>query len=173
MTAPVTAGVVTRKGVSELFGVHMMTVTKWEREGLPVHTRGTRGRPSLYSMPDCIKWFTEREVRARGGEGTSSLSPIEQRALLDAKRTEDLDLRIRLRKGELVEVEEAARDLANVAGATKARLRRIPNGEADRLVAACHGRANCRPAVSKVLAEAIDDALRELAAHGEPTEHAA
>jgi len=167
------AGLVTRKGASELFGVSMMTITKWERDGFPVHTRGSRGRPSMYAMPDCIRWFSEREVRARGGEGSQTRSPQEQRALLDGKRTEELELRIQLRRGELVEADEAARDLATVATATKSRLRRIPDAEADRLVGACHGRANCRPAVRKVLAEAIDQALQELAAHGEPEASAA
>jgi phage terminase Nu1 subunit (DNA packaging protein) len=159
-------GIVTRRGVAELFGVHAITVTKWEREGMPIHVRGARGRPSMYRMPDVITWYTERAVRARGGSTDEAPSPIEQRALLDAKRTEELDLRIRLRKGELIEAEEAARDMANVATATKARLRRVASANADR--------AAMKPAavVSRIYAEAVDDALRELAARGEPEEAA-
>jgi phage terminase Nu1 subunit (DNA packaging protein) len=172
MAEALTGGIVTRRAVAQLFGVNMMTVTKWEQAGMPIHFRGTRGRPSLYSMPECIKWFAEREVRARGGqgEGRVQVSPLEQRAMLDAKRTEDLDLRIRVRKGELIEVDEAARDLANVATATKARIRRIPDAVADKLVSAAVRGAS---AVRTLLLDEIDDALRELAAHGETTEDAA
>ena len=156
--------------MAALFGVAMLTVTKWEREGLPIAERGGPGRASRYAMPDCIRWYADREARARGGVGASNLSATEQRAMLDQKRTEELDLRIRLRRGELVEVDEAARDLANVAAATKARLRRIPDGVAEKLVSAAkRGPA----AVKTLLLVEIDDALRELAAHGEPTESAA
>lgn len=71
----------------------------------------------------------------------------------------ELDYRERL--GELIEVEEARRDLEAVAIAVKARLRRIPDAIADKLVAA----AKKGPAVVKaVLLAEIDEALRELAA---------
>jgi len=163
------AALVTRRAMAAMFGVAMLTVTKWERDGLPIAERGGPGRASRYSMPECIRWYADREARARGGTGAGGalLSPAEQRAALDQKRTEEIDLRVRLRRGELVEVEEAARDLANVATATKARLRRIPNSIADQvLVAAKQGPG----AVKALLLSEIDDALRELAAHGEPAE---
>lgn len=159
------AGLFTRRGLAEAFEVHMQTVTGWEQEGMPVELRGTRGRPSMYRLKDVIAWRIDRELRARGAAEGSKLSPQEQRALLDEKRREELDLRIRLRRGELVEADEAARDLANVASATKARLRRIPDAAAERLVSA----AAAGPSrVRALLLGEIDDALRELAAHGEP-----
>lgn len=165
-----TAGLlVTRKQLADIFGAHMQTITKWEQEGMPVETRGARGKPSLYRSKACIEWYGRREA-ARGSDDPAALSPQAQRALLDEKRREDLDLRIRLRKGELIEVDEAARDLANVAAATKARLRRIPDGVAHQLVTvAQQGPA----AVKTMLLTEIDEALRELAGHGESTESAA
>lgn len=158
------SGLFTRRGLAQAFGVHMQTVTGWEQEGMPIELRGTRGRPTLYRLKDCIAWRIEKELRARGAAETSRLSPQEQRALLDEKRREELDLRIRLRRGELIEVDEAARDLANVAGATKARLRRIPAAIAERVVATAQSGPS---AVKSLLLAEIDGALRELAAHGD------
>jgi phage terminase Nu1 subunit (DNA packaging protein) len=166
----VDATLVTRQALAKIFRKNARTIARWMEAGLPVAIPGRGGRPSRYSLPDCVQWYVEQELRARGGETGATLSPSEQRALLDEKRREELDLRIRMRRGELVEVDEAARDLANVASATKARMRRIPDSVAEKLVtAAKRGPAH----VKALLLGEIDDALRELAAHGEPAETAA
>lgn len=167
-----TVGCFTRKELAAAFDAHMQTITKWEQEGMPVEQRGTRGRPSLYRLSVCIAWRIERELKARGaGDTSSKLSPHEQRAALDAKRTEELDLKIRVRKEELIEVAEAERDLANVATATKARVRRIPAAVAEKVVAVAIREGSA--AVRALLLAEIDDALRELAAHGDTVEDAA
>lgn len=159
-----TAGVFTRRGLADAFGVHMQTITGWEQEGMPIKLRGLRGRPTLYTLKDCLAWRIERELAARGVDA-AALSPQNERALLDRKRREDLELRMQVRRGELVEASEAAKDLANVASATKARIRRIPDAVADKVLTA----AKRGPAfVKALLLMEIDDALRELAVRGEP-----
>lgn len=164
MAKAVTGSTFTRRGLADAFGVHMQTITGWEQEGMPVELRGTRGRPSLYSLKACLAWFVERELKARGATDLADLSPQQERAMLDRKRREDLELRLKVRRGELVELAEAGRDLANVAMATKARLRRIPDAVADRVVGAAPRGAAFVKAI--ILGE-IDDALRELARKGE------
>lgn len=158
-------GSFTRRQLAEAFRVHIQTVTGWEQDGLPVETRGGPGRPSFYSLPDCVQWRIERELLARGvGGEAGAISPQNERAMLDRKRREELELRMQKQRGELVSVDEAARDFADVANAVKSRLRRIPDAVADRLLAAT---ADGPSAVKTMLLAEIDEALRELAARAD------
>lgn len=164
MAKELTGGIFNRRGLAEAFGVHMQTITGWEQEGMPIELRGMRGRPSLYKLSACVQWRIERELAARGASGVE-LSPQQERARLDQARREELELRLKTRRGELIEVEEAKLDLANVATSTKARMRRIPDAIADQMVAA----AKNGPAfVKRALLMAIDEALQELSDRGEP-----
>lgn len=158
------AGLFTRRGLAEAFGVHMMTVTGWEQDGMPVALRGGRGRPSMYRLKDCLEWKTEREVQARGG-AEGELSPQVEKALLDRKRREELELKIRERRGELVEIAEVEREFEDCAASVKARLRRIPDAVADRVLT-----AGGPHAVKALLLAEIDEALAELAARGGDTD---
>lgn len=54
-----------RREVAAALGVHPMTITKWERDGLPVESRGSRGRPSLYNLDVVRAWREAREQAAR------------------------------------------------------------------------------------------------------------
>lgn len=148
----------TRRELAEAFGVHMMTVTKWERDGLPIAERGRKGKPSRYRLSECMQWYIGREVSAATG-GDEKLSPATEKALLDRKRREELELKIMVRRGELVEAEEAAREFADCAAAVKARLRRIPDAVADRVL-----KVKSPHAVKALLLTEIDEALEELAA---------
>lgn len=154
------AGLFTRRGLAAAFDVHMQTVTGWEHDGMPVALRGARGRPSMYRLKDCIEWKTTRDIQALGGNG--ELSPQAERALLDRRRREDLELKIRERKGELVEVADVEREFADCAAAVKARLRRIPDAVADRVLTA----GGPHQVKAMLLAE-IDDALLELSGRGD------
>ena len=146
----------TRPQLATIFGKNPRTIAKWLDDGMPVAVKGRGGRASRYSLPQCVQWVLERELQARGDEG-EELKPQLERAKLDRKRREELELKIRVRRGELVEVDAVRAEYADLAAAVKARLRSIPDAVADQLV----GQA---PAAVKVLLLGrIDDALRELA----------
>ena len=152
-------GLFTRPELAEAFAVHQQTVTKWERDGLPIEIRGSRGRPTYYSLADCVKWRIERELIARG-VGSDTLSPQNERALLDRVRREEVETRMRRNRGELVEVDAVRLEYVELATAVKARLRAIPDATADQLI----GAAQAGPAaVRTLLLDRIDEALRELA----------
>lgn len=149
----------TRQQLAVIFAVDPRTIAKWLDEGLPVAARGRGGKASLYPIPACVQWVVKRE-RARVTEEAKALSPAQERAALDRVRREELELKMQVRRGELVEVDQVAREFADAANAVKARLRRIPDAVADRLVA----QASRGPApVKALLLVEIDDALRELA----------
>jgi phage terminase Nu1 subunit (DNA packaging protein) len=54
----------TRRELAAVMDVHMMTITKWERDGLPIAKRGRKGKPSLYSEDDVRAWVAAREQAA-------------------------------------------------------------------------------------------------------------
>lgn len=162
-------GLFTRPELAEAFSVHQQTITKWERDGLPIEIRGSRGRPTYYSLAACVQWRIERELLARG-VGTDAVSPQNERALLDRMRREELEIRMRARRGDLVEIDAVRLEYSELATAVKARLRAIPDTVADQVI----GVAQAGPAAIKaLLLDRIDDALRELARGGDITKPAA
>jgi len=146
----------TRPQLAKIFQKDARTIARWIDDGLPVAVKGRGGRPSRYNLPDCVRWVLDRELQARSETGTD-LSPQLERARLDQRRREELELRIRVRKGELVEVEAVQAEYADLAVVVKARLRAIPDAVADQLT------GQSPAAVKALLLTRIDDALRELA----------
>jgi hypothetical protein len=55
----------TRRELAAAFGVHMMTVTKWEQDGMPTAVRGRKGKPSVYRESDVRAWLDAREASAQ------------------------------------------------------------------------------------------------------------
>ncbi len=68
----------TRRALAEKLGCHMMTITKWEREGLPVEKKGAKGKPSLYDEVAVRAWLMAREAVANDPEGPLDL--VQERA---------------------------------------------------------------------------------------------
>ncbi len=149
----------TRQQLAEIFGKNPRTIAKWLEEGLPVAVPGRGGKPSLYAIPACVQWVLKRESAATTAAAKAQ-SPAQERALLDRARREDLELKMHVRRGELVEAGQVALEFAEIANSVKARLRRIPDALAERLIAAATRGPG--PVKAMLLAE-IDDALRALA----------
>lgn len=63
--APAASDLVTRRDLASRMGVHMQTVTKWERDGMPIAERGRKGKPSTYREADVRAWRDAREAAAK------------------------------------------------------------------------------------------------------------
>ena len=61
------ARVLTRLELAEYLGVDKQMVTKWERSGMPVHTRG-RGVASQFRLGEVRAWLRVREAKAKAAE---------------------------------------------------------------------------------------------------------
>jgi len=151
---------VTRVQLAQILQKDARTIARWLEDGLPVAVKGRGGRPSKYDLADCVPWVIERELQIRSADtgGTESpLSPQAERAKLDHARRQELELKLRVRNGELVEVESIQAEYADIAVAVKSRLRAIPDAVADQIAG--------RPAaaIKALLSSKIDDALHELA----------
>ncbi len=151
---------VTRQQLGKIFDKVPRTIAKWLEEGLPVAVRGRGGKPSLYPVPQCVQWVLKRELAANGPAAGGNLSPQQERAQLDRVRREKLELEMQVDRSELLPADQVDREFADISNAVKARMRRIPDAIADRVIAqAARGPA----AVKALLLAEIDDALRELA----------
>jgi phage terminase Nu1 subunit (DNA packaging protein) len=160
---------VTRVRLAGVFGKEPRTIARWLEDGLPVAQPGRPGKAALFDVGVCVQWVIQREVAAVVGDG-EGLSPQHQRALLDRKRTEELELRIQVKRGALVPAEDVARDFADCATSVKARLRRVPSSVADRVVAIASQGPH---AIKALLLGEIDEALRELSTQADVDKGAA
>lgn len=153
-------GSVTRRQLAEALGVHMMTVTKWERQGLPVAERGRRGKPSLYKLEDVQAWISARDETAAGKTG--DLDPIQEKARRDHWQAVLAEQTYQVRRRELLPASEVEKIWGSEVAAIRAKLLALPVTFADRLhrAATLEGLAG----VERVLQAAVRDVLRQLAA---------
>ena len=151
------ARLVTRSQFAAMMGVNPRTVTKWAEDQMPCAFHGRGGQSSRFSVPDCVKWYIAREVQARTGGGGDDISPAAELAKLNRKRTEELELRLQVRRGQLVEASAVVHEYVDLAIAVKSRIRAVPDAVADQL-------AGLTPQeIKRLLLAKLDDALRELA----------
>lgn len=67
-----------QQGIADLFGVSRETIDTWQRDGLPVESRGGPGVPSVYDSEKCIAWRVEAEVfKARGDRPQNRLARVQ------------------------------------------------------------------------------------------------
>ena len=144
---------VSRSDLARLLGCTPDRVGKYIVEGMPVVSTGNgRGNKTIIALTDAVPWLLARKAGTFDDARTRYYQA--QSAKVEAEN--------RKRGGELVEIAVVAREFADCAGAVKARLRRIPDAVADRVLSAGgpHG-------VKALLLMEIDAALAELATKAE------
>lgn len=146
-----------RRELATRMRVHMMTVTKWERDGLPIAHRGRRGKASYYRESEVRAWLAAREAKANG----SHHDVAQQRARKELAQAIEAEQRVAVRAGALVAREEVERAWAAEVAAVRTILLAWPSTLADRLhtVALTEGPVG----IETTLVEAVHDLLRELA----------
>ena len=82
------ARVLTRLELAEHLGVDKQMVTKWERSGMPVHTRG-RGVASQFRLGEVRAWLRVREAKAKAAEKAKVREAKAEKAKKTAKGTFD------------------------------------------------------------------------------------
>lgn len=76
MPLPLPSPLVTRRELADALGCHMQTVTKYEREGLPIAQRGDRGKPSRYQLEDVRAWLAQRTAGAQAPVAAIALADV-------------------------------------------------------------------------------------------------
>jgi phage terminase Nu1 subunit (DNA packaging protein) len=152
----------TRRDLATALGVHMQTVTKWERDGMPIARKGARGKPSRYDRSAVEAWLHARD----NARQTSDVASLE----LERSRRERAQALLALqtyqmRAKELLPRAEVDRVWSQHVSAVRAKLLSLPVTLADRVhhAAKMDGVAS----VERILNEAVRDVLRELAGTAE------
>jgi phage terminase Nu1 subunit (DNA packaging protein) len=160
----------TRPQLAELFGVHEITITKWQREGMPIEVRGGPGKAALYHAPTVMAWWRARELGRLGGSGGPVSLEVE-RARLARVQTQKAELDLQAREGQLASVAEIGRTWTAITAAIRTRLLALPRALAERAAQAAQERG--ATGVERVVHEAVREALTELAAWTPPPAPAA
>lgn len=141
LAAPVPAGspadrLLTRRELAEALAVHMQTITKWERDGMPIAARGGRGRSTTYRVGDVELWRLQRDRAATGATGAGGVDAAADRARRDRAQAELVEQTIAVRAKELLPRADVARVWAAEVAAIRALLLAWPTTIADRLARA-------------------------------------
>ena len=151
----------TRRELAGALNVHMMTVTKWERDGLPVAVHGRRGRPSRYREVDVRAWLQQREEAAKT---TGNLDVAQERARKERAQAILAEQTYSIRARQLIPREEVERTWFAEVTAVRAKLLAWPTTHADQIARAVT--LEGLPGVERLLNELVRQLLRELAEPG-------
>jgi hypothetical protein len=136
----------------------MMTVTKWEREGMPVARHGRRGKPSMYLEAEVRAWLHRREEAMKGPDGTLDL--VTERARRERWNAALAEQRFNANEQKLLPAEEVETGWRAEVTAVRAKLLSWETTLADQVyrIATLEGLAG----VERFLKRAVYDVLTEL-----------
>lgn len=149
--------IVNQRELAEILGKTQMTILEWQRQGLPVKSRGGNGRENEYDTAAVLTWCVERERQRVTVE-----TPKDRLARLQADK---IELELAEKRLELLpasEVEPAWTAMVNSA-------RAFLMSERDRLAQLLDAAAGF-DAKRDLLAEAFDEFLRKLSAYDPESE---
>lgn len=152
--------IVTRQGLADVFGVSVVTVDTWRRNGMPVLSEGSKGKSFEFNTSDCIEWrVREKVAEARpdvdeDGARVSAEEAERRKKVADAGLAE---LRLAQFDGTLVEASEVESAWGDLMTLCKRRLLALPTKLAPILAI-----ENDAAKIQRGLNDAITDALNEL-----------
>lgn len=88
---------VNRLQLAKLIGVHPDTLSDYTRDGMPVITRGGRGRESQYNAVECLDWWRQRQ--GKNAKEAAQTKTYETQAKLN-------ELKIAIQEGVLLPKED-------------------------------------------------------------------
>jgi hypothetical protein len=153
----------TRRELAEHLSTHMMTVTKWEREGLPIAQRGSKGRPSFYREVDVRAWLQLREEAAKQ---PGAVNLVQERARRERAQAILAEQAYLIRNRDLLVRDEVEKTWSAEVAAVRAKLLSWSTGLADALHRAAV--TDGIPGIERVLEDATRDVLLELASPDRP-----
>ena len=148
-----------RTALAAAIGANPYTITRWQRDGLPVADRGGPGRESKYSLPAVIAWRVARETSRNGGAGAVSLEV--ERAKLANVQTRRAEVELLAKSAQLLPLIEMERVWSAAVAEIRARLLALPMAMAEPCLAAAQ--TDGAPGIQRMLTAAVRDGLRGLA----------
>lgn len=152
------ASLITRRELAELRAVHYNTVIDWERDGMPVAKKGSRGRPSMYSQAAVEAWLEAREAAAANG---SRLDVSQERARKERAQALLAEQMYASRARDLLSRTDVEHEWAAEIAGVRAVFLAVPTTFAARVFRA--GTLDGEAGTERVLREVVNEVLRELA----------
>jgi len=152
---------VNKKQLAEILGRNEATLTTWQRDGLPIETKGGRGSWNRYDTADVINWLVKRDVekRIKKHAGETEWHDYEkERARLTYHQANKISLEEQVLKGELIPVDKVVQVQGSMVSAFRARCLSIPTKTAHNLLSLTDLNE-----VKSILKTEIFEALAELA----------
>ena len=140
--------------------VHPITITKWEREGMPVAKRGGRGRPSFYLESAVRAWLLAREAAADGPDGPLDL--VQERARKEKWLALLAEQKFKVLERKLLPIEDVERTWLAEVTAVRAIILASYTADADRIFRAAT--LDGVVGVERELKDLSERVLRELSA---------
>ncbi len=125
MAEKVDGRIVSQTDLAAIMGVTAMTVRAWERKGMPVARKGSRGRPGQYNTADVIRWRAEQAAQAATGD-TNAMDMEEAKRRKTAAEAALAEMDLALRRGELIEVDTVGRLVAEEYATVRANIMAMP-----------------------------------------------
>lgn len=116
--------IVNRSGLAELFGVALPTVDGWVRNGVPVVTRGGRGRQWEFDTAAVIDWIRDKAVSEATGNIQADEAELRRRKL--QAETTKAELELAKAKGDVAPVREFERAQAAAFAQIRANIMNVP-----------------------------------------------
>lgn len=129
---------VNRKGLADILGISLPTVTAWVDQGMPYTREGSKSVEWEFETRECIEWFAQNKLKLKerrpgkgsnpfdeDGDGLETIEEAERRKMIaNADRAEVL---VAKEAGLLVPIAEIASVVAEENARVRARLLTIPN----------------------------------------------
>lgn len=149
--------IVNKQRLEAILGRDHKTVLKWQKEGMPFIPASGRGKANTYDTEAVIDWLIAKEKDKDGAFTRAKLRLIEAQA-------EMAELDVLEKKELLIPLDKMQHLWAGVLASCRARILSIPSRLAP--VIATHRDPK---KIEKVLKEACDEALTDLANHDPET----
>lgn len=164
---------VNRTELAEILGVSMPTITAWlgEDPPLPYVEGGGKGKPFVFSTPECIEWWSENKRRRRHApvahdpfadpaDTPESFDEAERRKMVAV--ADRAELQLAKEAGAIVEIDDVAAILAEMHVRVRSRLLAVSNKVRVRVSAYFGGDKSAEEAVVASVEEVIADAMAEI-----------
>lgn len=103
--------VVNRSEIADILGVSKPTIDNWIAKGLPVLKSGKRGKASEFDAGACHQWKLEQEQKLN--QDHSGETHEEARTRKTVTEANLLDIELKRKRGEVVEIEDVVRVMRN------------------------------------------------------------
>lgn len=154
---------VNKKELADILGKTERTITTLQKNGLPIKNDGKRGTANVYETEEVIDWLIHRELaRMVGQHGSPEDAYIYEveKARLTHHQANIAELDERIKRRELIPVEEVITVEENMIASSRAKLLGLPKKLSPRLLG-----INDLPQVEAILSGGVREVAEELASH--------